>query len=118
MMNADARSLQERYVEYADEYREMLIEVLHESAIQRDLAATVLAYASDKKAIVPHLEMTVLDSNAEVRNNAMRALGLIAQYAVDHPAGDRVGRDCLCRHAQLGRLRRPQQSVLCSTRID
>jgi hypothetical protein len=85
MMNADARSLQERYVEYADEYREMLIEVLHESAIQRDLAATVLAYASDKKAIVPHLEMTVLDSNAEVRNNAMRALGLIAQYAVDHP---------------------------------
>jgi len=84
MMNPEARALQERYVAYAEKYRDILIEVLHGSAQQRALAATVLAYSSDKKSIVPHLETAVLDPNAEVRNNAARALALIAQYANEH----------------------------------
>lgn len=85
MMNPEVRALQERYVNYAEQYREVFIEVLHGSAQQRALAATVLAYASDKKAIVPHLEEAVLDPNEDVRNSATRALTLIAMYANEHP---------------------------------
>lgn len=85
MMNPEVRALQERYVHYAEIYREILIEVLHGSAKRRDLAATVLACASDKKAIVPHLQAAVLDPDDEVRNNATRALALIAVYAKERP---------------------------------
>lgn len=88
MMNLEVRALQERYVDYAEIYREILIEVLHGSAKRRDLAATVLAYASDKKAIVPHLQAAVRDPDNEVRNIATRALALIAQYATEHPELD------------------------------
>jgi hypothetical protein len=81
MVNPDARVLQQKYIEYAEEYRNTLIEVLHNSAQQRALAATVLAYSSDKKSIVRHLEAAVLDPDVNVRNDASRALALIAGYA-------------------------------------
>jgi hypothetical protein len=85
MMNPEARALQQRYIEYAESYRDTLIEVLHESAQQRALAAAVLAYAPDKKSVVPHLEAAVLDPDEDVRNDAARALALIAGYANENP---------------------------------
>lgn len=88
MMNSEARALQQKYVEYAEKYRDTLIEVLHGSAQQRALAATVLAYSSDKKSIVPHLEAAVLDPDVNVRNDASRALALIAGYANENPELD------------------------------
>ena len=88
MNNAEARALQERNIEYADVYFDLLIEVLENSSTQRDLAATVLGYASDKNAAVPHLEAAVLDPDKEVRNNATRALYVIAAYAQHHPELD------------------------------
>ncbi len=86
VMNPEARAFQERYIDFASEYRETLIEVLHGSARHRDraLAATVLAYSADKKSIVPHLEAAVLDPKKGVRNDAIRALGVIAHYSKNH----------------------------------
>lgn len=83
-VNPEIRELQEKFIVYAEQYQERLIEVLHGSAQQRALAATVLGYAADKRAIVPHLERAVLDPNEDVRNNATRALTLIAMYANQH----------------------------------
>ena len=86
-IDPELRALQERYLIYADQFRERLIEVLHNSADdeQRAIAATVIAYASDKVAVVPHLEDAVLDSSDGVRNDATRALAIIAMYANEHP---------------------------------
>lgn len=88
MMNPEARALQRKYIEYAEEYRDTLIEVLNHSARHRALAATVLAYSEDKKSIVPYLEAAVLDPDEDVRNDAARALALIANYANENPELD------------------------------
>jgi hypothetical protein len=88
MMNSEARALQQKYIEYAEKYRDTLIEVLYGSAQQRALAATVLAYSADKKSVIPHLEAAVLDPEVIVRNDASRALALIAGYANENPELD------------------------------
>ena len=51
----------------------------------RALAAQVIAYAADKRAVVDDLAAAMRDPASEVRNNAMRALALFAQYAREHP---------------------------------
>ena len=86
-MNPDVRALQESYLIYAEQYRDALVDVLHGSADneQRAIAATVIGYASSKKAVIPELEHAVFDSSSKVRNNAIRALGLMAMYANEHP---------------------------------
>lgn len=81
----DIRALQRKNIDYAERYRDILIEVLHGAREQRAIAATVIAYASDKSSIVPHLQRAALDPDAEVRNNAIRALTLIAYYADEYP---------------------------------
>jgi hypothetical protein len=45
----------------------------------------VLAYYPDKKSIVKPLTRAMSDSNGGVRNNAVRALGVIASYSIAHP---------------------------------
>lgn len=86
-MNPAVRALQERYLVYAEQHRDALVEVLHNSddGEQRAVAATVIGYASDKQTVIPELEQAVLDSSYNVRNNAIRALGLMALYANEHP---------------------------------
>ena len=86
-MNPDVRALQERYLVYAEQHRDVLLEVLHSSADgeQRAIAADVIGYASDKRAVIPELEQAVLDSSSKVRNNAIRALGVMALYANENP---------------------------------
>ncbi len=81
------REIQESFIVDARDKQALLIQVLHESVDpeQRSVAAHVLGYAPDKKAIVPELVLAVRDSNGAVRNNATRAIGEIAVYAVTNP---------------------------------
>jgi hypothetical protein len=81
------RALQESFIADARDRQSLLVEVLHESenAKHRAVAAHVLGYAPDKKVIVPELVTAVRDPVVLVRNNATRAIGVIADYATDNP---------------------------------
>ncbi len=85
--NAAVRAIEERYVIFAARSLGELRNALHNSsnAEQRALAAEVLGYASDKRSVVPDLEYGMFDASTDVRNNAMRALALIAGFAQKHP---------------------------------
>jgi len=88
LMNyAPARTIQEKFIVYASNYLPQLKKVLKNSgnAEQRAIAASVIAYAKDKKLIIDDLLYAVYDNNEEVRNNATRALDLIAAYANKNP---------------------------------
>lgn len=87
MKNAEARDIQERFIPVANRNLKLLCRVLRESADaeHRALAVEVIAYYKDKSVIITDLVYAMRDSNSTVRNNAMRALGLIAGYAADHP---------------------------------
>ena len=76
----EARAIQERFVGLAEEHWDTLIQVLHTSSRPQDraTAARVIAYAGDKAAVAPHLEHAILDSDVDVKNNATRALAIIA----------------------------------------
>jgi hypothetical protein len=82
-----ARLAQERFVGLADGYGPRLRDVLRDAsdAPQRALAAQVLAYASDKRGVVQDLVRAIGDPDEEVRNNAMRALALIALLGEQRP---------------------------------
>lgn len=87
MKNAEARAVQEKFIPIANENLNLLRRVLRESsdAEQRALAAQIVAYYRDKAAIVNDLVYAMKDFDSTVRNNAMRALGLIANYGFAHP---------------------------------
>jgi HEAT repeat protein len=82
-----ARAIQERFVGYATRGLARLRDVLRHSGDgeQRALAAEVLAYAPDKQAIVGDLVRAMRDPAEGVRNNAMRALGVLARYSLQSP---------------------------------
>lgn len=86
--NPGLRAIEERYVAFATHNLPILREVLHHSsdADQRALAAGVMGYAPDHRSVVPDLEYAISDPNSDVRNNAMRALAIIARYALAHPS--------------------------------
>jgi hypothetical protein len=81
------RSVQEKFIGFARQHYELLKKVIHYSADakQRALATQVIAYSPDKKTIIGELIYAVQDNNEEVRNNATRALALLARYSNDHP---------------------------------
>ena len=83
-----SRALQQRYVLFAEEYGDQLREVLHHSsdAEQRAEAAEVLGYSADKQSAVPDLLSAMHDPSDEVRNDAMRAMGVMARYAQANPS--------------------------------
>ncbi len=80
-------AIQERFIVYAARQRKLLRDVLRNSAeaTHRALAAQVLGYAADKKAIVPDLVSAMRDPDANTRNNATRALLIIAALAERAP---------------------------------
>ncbi len=82
------RAVQERFVRYAARNVKRLREVLRRSsdAEHRALAALVLGYAADKRRIIGDLVYGMSDPEEDVRNNAMRALGVIVQFAEQSPA--------------------------------
>lgn len=77
------RAVQESLIGIAKLNLENLREVLRNSsdAAQRALAAQVLGYAPDKQSVVADLVHATSDRDGTVRNNAMRALAIIARMA-------------------------------------
>jgi hypothetical protein len=86
MAYAPSRELQKKFIGYASDPA-VLRSVLREAADhkQRAIAAHIIAYAADKRAVVDDLLFAVDDPDEEVRNNAARALSVIAFYASEHP---------------------------------
>lgn len=85
--NKQTRAVQERFVSLATPNLAILRRVLFESsnAKQRALAAQVIAYVRDKRSVVVDLAYAMTDPDGETRNNAMRALLVIAKYANANP---------------------------------
>lgn len=87
MHDPGARAVQEAFVALADRYDGQLREALRDSdkREQRALAAQVLGYATDKASVVGDLSSAMRDADADVRNNATRALWLVAGFAQKAP---------------------------------
>ena len=85
--NPEARALQEHYVRFAAQDLKLLRAVLRESsdARHRALAAEIIAYAANKRDVVPDLVYAVSDPDGDVRNNSIRALAIIAKFAGNTP---------------------------------
>jgi len=85
--NARLRVIQERFIELAAEHESVLRRVLRESsdAGHRVAAAHVLGYANDKQMVARELERAAFDAHEGVRNNAVRALGVIAEFSNANP---------------------------------
>ncbi len=81
------RKVQQRFPNLADRYAAILRKVLHHSsdAGERAVAAQIIAYRADRQAAVRDLVQAIHDPDGEVRNNAMRALWLMAGFAQKHP---------------------------------
>ncbi|RPJ58582.1 MAG: hypothetical protein EHM23_17120 [Acidobacteria bacterium] len=86
----EARALQERFIEYAGRNLDLPRAVLHDSssAVHRAVAAQIIGYAPNKRDVVNDLADAMRDPDAGVRNNAMRALALIARFAQSHAGLD------------------------------
>jgi hypothetical protein len=87
LADSAARMIQLGFVDLAAKHRDSLRVVLRTSDDEghRGLAAEVLAYSANKQSIVPDLVYAMRDPSGEVRNNATRALALIAMYGQQHP---------------------------------
>ena len=85
MRDPRARAAQERFIDLASLYGDSLRSVLRESRfpLQRALAAQVLGYLPDKARAIDALAPALSDASAAVRNDAARALWIIASYARD-----------------------------------
>jgi hypothetical protein len=81
------RAVQQIFIDYARDHAALASEVLATSADARHraVAAVILGYAPDKRAAATALSRGVSDPDEGVRNNATRALGVIAEYSVAHP---------------------------------
>ena len=81
------RAVQERFATLATPNIAILRRVIRESSDpkQRALATQVIAYARDKRSVVDDLAYAMADPDGGTRNNAMRALIVIAKYANANP---------------------------------
>jgi hypothetical protein len=84
----DARELEEGFAAYAATNLPLLRNVLRDGAeaSQRAMAATIIGYAPDKKAVVDDLQYALQDPDESVRANAMRSLTAIAVLAARIPS--------------------------------
>lgn len=82
-----ARNEQEKFTGFATKNLSLLAHVLKDSkyAEQRAAAAQIIAYSANKKEIVSYLLYAVDDPDEGVRNNATRALAILAGYLSSHP---------------------------------
>jgi hypothetical protein len=87
MADSAARMIQLQFIDLAAKYGDSLRAVLRTSgdADHRALAAEVLAYSANKQGVVMDLVYAMRDPAGEVRNNATRALALIAAYGQANP---------------------------------
>lgn len=77
------RELEHFLAELAFDRPDELLRVLHESrdATQRTAAAKAASYLDDKQLVVEALGHAMTDPDPSVRNNAVRALSVLAQWA-------------------------------------
>jgi hypothetical protein len=85
--NASVRRFEEQFLALAASQLKLLRRVLHHSgkAEQRQIAACLIGYAANKRAVVADLLSVVSDPDEGVRNNAARALMAIATLAERQP---------------------------------
>src|SRR5262245_17382490 len=85
--NAEVRTIQREFITLSSRHFAVLREVLRNSAADehRAAAAWTLGYASDKAAVIDDLVYAASDANAEVRNNAVRAVWAIAALSTRKP---------------------------------
>ena len=85
--NPNLRALQERYIGFTAQDLGRLRAVLRESsdAGHRALAAQIIVYHANKRDIVKDLVYGMSDPDEGVRNNSMRALGVLAVFANNSP---------------------------------
>jgi hypothetical protein len=88
MHDPACRAIQQQFVSFANRDRLRLREVLRDSADaqQRALAAQVLAYVTDKRDVMSDLTGAMGDPDEDVRNNATRALWVIADFGRLNPS--------------------------------
>ncbi len=81
--NAKVHQIQEQYLILANQYLKELRAVIRHSAYpaHRALAVQIIAYHKNKAEIVKDLIFGMSDADSNVRNNAMRALGVLAVFA-------------------------------------
>lgn len=84
------RAVQEQFIGFAATHADTLRGVLLTSsdAGQRALAAQVIAYHADRGKVVRDLLHAVGDPDDAVRNNAVRALAVLAGWANEHPEAE------------------------------
>lgn len=78
---------QRKFISYANEQLPIIIRVLTAAGDpeQRAAAAQILAYSANRKKAITYLLYAVTDENEEVRNNASRAISILAGYIRRHP---------------------------------
>jgi HEAT repeat protein len=88
MANAVCRAEQEKFLGLAEKHLEVLRDVVRNSfdAEHRAIAAYVIGYAPDKKAVLNDLLYALRDPDDTVRNNAMRAMGAIEVLSKRKPS--------------------------------
>lgn len=115
--NPALRAVEQRFIGFAARDLALLRNVLHNSsnADQRALAAEVMGYSQDHRAVVPDLEYAMSDPDYNVRNNAMRALAVIAGYANAHSiARNQHSGAPIHQNVELTGMERSRQSRLRS----
>ncbi|HLK31138.1 MAG TPA: FtsQ-type POTRA domain-containing protein [Puia sp.] len=82
-----AKNEQLKFILFAKNNFALLSDVLKNSkfAEQRAAAAEIIAYSSDRKKVLDNLIHATHDADEEVRNNSIRALGVLAGYLNAHP---------------------------------
>lgn len=82
-----ARAQQQKLIAYAQDHVELLRAVMRNASdsTQRALATQMMAYTPDRAAAVQELLAATEDPSPEVRNNALRALAIMALYKQAHP---------------------------------
>lgn len=92
MKDSAARAIQLQFVSVARDNYELLKKVLNNSKYfyHRAFAAQMMAYSSDKSAVINDLLPAIYDANEVVRNNAARALALLADYMSNHVPGIKI----------------------------
>lgn len=87
LANKEARAVQEKFIEIVAKEGPMLRKVLRGSsdADHRAFAVQIIAYSADKRKVADDLVYAMSDPSETVRNNATRALAVLAGYALKNP---------------------------------
>ena len=85
-----ARAEQQNMMAFAADNLDLLRNVLRNSANSehRAIAAQAIAYTDDKRSVIHDLAVATRDPDAGVRNNAIRALAVMAMYEQSNPDAD------------------------------